>query len=199
MANKKKKPCKDCAKKLSGYTEVEGLEKIDYMNILGLTTGYVAGAKVGSKLKAYSVGKTSGIGKQMANDNMRNGLIAITGLALNAYGNMTFLEDMGKGACIYGIKEIIAKQMPTMGINGIGNPNTVPVIGNPNTVAVIGNEKEPTNMRSINQAANNDKYLESLFPSRLTGQPTNDENVRLTGYPSTDVRLTGHEGLKISY
>lgn len=166
--------CDSCDENISVYGiygvesyEMDGLKSINFEQILGTTVGYVATSAVDTKVKAFATGKTNYM-KHLQNTYVRSGAYVGAGFVANAFVKVPFVKDMGKGAIVYGVKEAIAKMMPTL---GIGNPNSTVTIGNPNTTIKIENTKNVRD-RSLQTMMNKEKSI--VGDARLTGIVIND-------------------------
>jgi hypothetical protein len=193
--------CKECEAEMGNYYlgEVEGITENDIMETLGITGGYLAAAKVDSYVLDWAKKQAVGsYGKKFEGVYYRSGAIGAAGIAALYFAeDMKLVKDMGKGAIVYAVKEMIAYAMPTM---GIGNPDTViKNIGNPDTV--IKNIQQPNSVVEIGEQksdvfrnaaiAENMELMKNVFnKSKDTTQ------VRITDDTSKEAKK---ERVKVSY
>lgn len=102
---------------------IAGMDETDMMLIGGAVVGYTGTAYIDNMLVFDKDGhkKTGAIAEK---DTLRNGGYAVGGIALNwLIPDEPAVKGLGIGMTVYGIKELIRGQYPTIGIKGM-NKNT---------------------------------------------------------------------------
>lgn len=159
--------CDECENELYGlygYSyEIDGLQPVNYMQILGIGVGYIGTSILDNQVVAYAAKQKEGtLKKTLQNSYARGGAYCGLGWAANALVPEPFVKDAGKGAIVFGAKMILAKLMPKMGISG---PDSVVNIGNPDTTLRIEQTTQNVRERSLQTMLN---YDNGITDSRLT-------------------------------